>query len=270
MLRLKLVSPASPLHMIAMLHRRPISAAMHAPRKGTIMTNEKPASASSRLSDKSVRCTDRDQVAGEHYKAQGVAEQTQKAPDRLGRRANPSNRDDSVGGRAPVETTDLERRVLVLDRILQALIAHMAETEPKFIDRLSATFTDPIRVAHQEQNYIDTGSYAERFIREIVRLGEQPRGSRIRTPRNFQNPRQAEQRLVAPLETPDRQVLVFELRHRSGIWEVTQDGRFYGDFLSEREALDGAQAAVRSIVADGGLATFSDAATELGQGRGGF
>jgi hypothetical protein len=36
-----------------------------------------------------------------------------------------------------VENTDLERRVLAHEQILQALIAHMAETEPKFLDRLN-------------------------------------------------------------------------------------------------------------------------------------
>ena len=34
------------------------------------------------------------------------------------------------------ENTDLERRVLAHERILQVLISHMAESEPKFLDRL--------------------------------------------------------------------------------------------------------------------------------------
>jgi hypothetical protein len=168
---------------------------------------------------------------------------------------------DGVRRETPVETTDVERRVLVLERILQGLIAHMAETEPRFIDRLSATFTDPIRVAHEEQDHISSASYAERFIREVVRLGELPGRPRIRTPRNFQ--KQAERRLVAPPEIPDRPQIVFELRHRSGIWEVTRDGRFYGDFLSERQALDSAQAAVRSVIAGGGFASLADAVIDL-------
>jgi len=37
-----------------------------------------------------------------------------------------------------VENTDLERRVLAHERILQILIVHMAESEPKFLDRLRA------------------------------------------------------------------------------------------------------------------------------------
>jgi hypothetical protein len=276
MLRVELVFPPSPLHMIDMRYRRPILAAMHIPRKGTIMTIAKLASASSRLNDESVQRTDRDQTAGEPCENEGLAE-APKAPDPIAwvegqiRRTSrdddivsryPEER-DGVGREAPVETTDLERRVLVLERILQALIAHMAETEPRFIDRLSATFTDPIRVAHEEQDYVDTASYAERFIREIVRLGEQPGGPRIRTPRNFLSPKRAERGLVAPPEIPGRPAVAFELRHRSGIWEVKRDGSFYGDFLSEREALDSAQAAVRSVVAAGGFATLSGAVIDL-------
>jgi hypothetical protein len=36
-----------------------------------------------------------------------------------------------------VENTDLERRVLAHEQILQVLIAHMAEAEPKVLDRYS-------------------------------------------------------------------------------------------------------------------------------------
>jgi len=67
----------------------------------------------------------------------------------------------------------------------------------------------------------------------------------------------------APPEMPDRPALVFELRRRSGIWEVTKDGRSYGNFLSEKEALESAQAAVRSVVAGGGFACLSDAVIDL-------
>jgi hypothetical protein len=65
------------------------------------------------------------------------------------------------------EGTDLERRVLAHERILQVLIAHMAETEPKFIDRLKALFTRHHTLGADEQAYVDTNQYAEQFIREI-------------------------------------------------------------------------------------------------------
>jgi len=37
-----------------------------------------------------------------------------------------------------VENTDLERRVLAHEQILQVLIAHMAEAEPKFLGPATA------------------------------------------------------------------------------------------------------------------------------------
>jgi hypothetical protein len=40
-----------------------------------------------------------------------------------------------------IENTDLERRVLAHEQILQVLIAHMSEAEPKFLDRLQQIFT---------------------------------------------------------------------------------------------------------------------------------
>jgi hypothetical protein len=40
-----------------------------------------------------------------------------------------------------VENTDLERRALAHEQILQVLIAHMAEVAPKFLDRLQQIFT---------------------------------------------------------------------------------------------------------------------------------
>ena len=41
-----------------------------------------------------------------------------------------------------VENTDLERRVLAHEQILQVLITHMAEAEPKFLERLEQIFTE--------------------------------------------------------------------------------------------------------------------------------
>ena len=42
-----------------------------------------------------------------------------------------------------VEDTDLDPRVLAHEQILQVLIAHMAEAEPIFLDRLQQVFTKP-------------------------------------------------------------------------------------------------------------------------------
>src|SRR5690242_14728114 len=69
-----------------------------------------------------------------------------------------------------VENTDLERRVLAHEQILQVLIAHMAEAEPKFLDRLQQIFTKHHTLGANEQDYTDTAAYAEQFIQQVVRL----------------------------------------------------------------------------------------------------
>ncbi len=48
---------------------------------------------------------------------------------------------------ASPETTELERRVLAHERILQALIAYMARTEPRFVDHLRERFVEPMSMA---------------------------------------------------------------------------------------------------------------------------
>jgi hypothetical protein len=69
-----------------------------------------------------------------------------------------------------IENTDLERRVLAHEQILQVLIAHMAESEPKFLDRLEEIFTEHHTLGANEQDYTDTAAYAQQFIHQVVRL----------------------------------------------------------------------------------------------------
>jgi hypothetical protein len=76
-----------------------------------------------------------------------------------------------------VENTDLERRVLAHEQILQVLIAHMAEAEPKFLDRLQQIFTKHHTLGADEQDYTGTAAYAEQFIQQVVRLREKARRS---------------------------------------------------------------------------------------------
>jgi hypothetical protein len=77
--------------------------------------------------------------------------------------------DAAEGGRVmDVENTDLERRVLAHEQILQVFIAHMAEAEPKFLDRLQQIFTKHHTLGADEQDYTDT-AYAQQFIRHVMR-----------------------------------------------------------------------------------------------------
>jgi hypothetical protein len=76
-----------------------------------------------------------------------------------------------------IENTDLERRVLAHERILQVLIAHMAEAEPKFLSRLKDQFTEQRQQGAYEQDYTDTAAYAEQFIHGVMRLQQGRKGS---------------------------------------------------------------------------------------------
>jgi hypothetical protein len=62
-----------------------------------------------------------------------------------------------------VENTDLERRVLAHEQILQVFIAHMAEAEPKFLGRLQQIFAKHSTLGVGDQDYTDTAEYAEQL-----------------------------------------------------------------------------------------------------------
>lgn len=154
------------------------------------------------------------------------------------------------------ETTDLERRVLAHERILQSLIAHMAEAEPQFLARLSAIFSEPMLLSRREHDYTDTDSYAEQFIYEVVRMVEWPHRS-VQAPK----PREAVPQpsfaptIVAAADSRRSDgVTRFQVRQRMGVWEVTRDGRFYGDYFAKDHAVDAATVAARTVVAKGGAA----------------
>ncbi|MDK9696966.1 MAG: hypothetical protein OEL76_11285 [Siculibacillus sp.] len=74
-----------------------------------------------------------------------------------------------------IENTDLERRVLAHERILQVLIAQMDEAEPKFMDRMKATFARRHVLGEGEQDFTATEQYAEQFLRQIESLGDERR-----------------------------------------------------------------------------------------------
>jgi len=55
----------------------------------------------------------------------------------------------------PAENTDLERRVLAHEQILQALMAQLAEGEPGFLDRMRERFATARRGSY-EHDYLET------------------------------------------------------------------------------------------------------------------
>ena len=66
-----------------------------------------------------------------------------------------------------IENTDLERRVLAHERILRALIRHIAEEQPDILIRLKQTFSLGHVLGEDEQDYVSTQQYGDQFIRAI-------------------------------------------------------------------------------------------------------
>ncbi|KRS13583.1 MULTISPECIES: hypothetical protein [Rhodobacterales] len=140
--------------------------------------------------------------------------------------------------RTAAETTDLERRVLAHEKVLQALIAFMARTEPRFIDHLRERFVEPMRMARHEHDYRETDDYAEEFIRAVMLLVD------VRAP-NEREPEMTDMKPVPPksrgaqdssMNRPTQRNGV-QVRERNGIWEVQVDGKFRGDYHQKEHAL---------------------------------
>jgi hypothetical protein len=139
---------------------------------------------------------------------------------------------------ASPETTDLERRVLAHEQVLQALIAYMARTEPRFIDHLRERIVEPMSMTRHEHDHRETDDYAEEFIRAVILLGE------VRAPKLKDT--DATERQPVPLRDSGKQEPFMnrtgprggvEVRERNGIWEVRVDGKFRGDYHQQQHAL---------------------------------
>lgn len=72
----------------------------------------------------------------------------------------------------PPQETDLERRVLAHERILQFLLAELAQADPSLADRLTMAFWPKGRNSYQH-DHTDTEDYAEAFVRQVLKLNEQ-------------------------------------------------------------------------------------------------
>lgn len=139
--------------------------------------------------------------------------------------------------------------MLAHEQILQALIAHMVETEPKFLERLSATFGRPVRVTQALRDYKDTADYAAAFVREIVKLGDaRTAKSGLSLVAKWDDlwPTRGETNLQNE-NVPVR----FEIFHREGIWEVVRDGQLIGGYVHHTGAREAALAAVQTLFEDG-------------------
>jgi hypothetical protein len=158
----------------------------------------------------------------------------------------------------PSEDTDLERRVLAHEEILQALMAQLAEGQPGFLDRMSDRFASARRGAH-EHDYVETADYSEAFLHEVMRLvrAHEARHAVPAAAAAAEAPR------VPRAREPDRPVVV-RTWPIGGVWHVTRDEVFFGDYLAEGPARAAAARAARHIEVLGGRAQVTFEAPRYG------
>jgi hypothetical protein len=128
----------------------------------------------------------------------------------------------------------------------------MAESEPKFFERLTAVFSGPARSVRREHDYTDTDAYADQFIRGIRSPDVSPKGAAVPFHRTL--PSASDATVAVAMERRKTDPTLFQLSLRAGIWEITKDGNFYGHYQSQQPAFDAVEAAAHAIVAGGGCA----------------
>jgi hypothetical protein len=176
------------------------------------------------------------------------------SPSEAARAGDRTKKASSAAPHSPVEDTDLERRVLAHERILQCLIAHLAEAEPRFLARLQGRFSEPMQMSRREHDFTDTDSYAEQFIETVVRLGGQSRGLETVEKTEVRTPSGQPSLVAGQLMKQPTALTQLRIRRRTGVWEVTKDGRFFGDYVAKEHAVKAAEDEVQAIVAGGGRA----------------
>lgn len=146
------------------------------------------------------------------------------------------------------QTTELERRVLAHEKVLQALIAYMSRAEPHFVDHLKERFVEPMKMVRHEHDYRETDDFAEEFIRAVMRLGEDKVSQSKKTdlPNKDSGPLRPRKKQASADATSGRHNRI-QTRERNGIWEITVDRKFYGDY-HQKEHADTAAAHLRCFL----------------------
>lgn len=129
----------------------------------------------------------------------------------------------------PPQATDLERRVLAHERILQFLLAEMARGDAPLLDRLLVVFSPQGRKAHQH-DYTDAEDYAEAFIRQVAKLNEEKAAQKLKV--DYPPSRS----MTPPREIPTEVPVVVE--PRSGVWQVRRLTSHIGDYLDRSAAVE--------------------------------
>lgn len=153
------------------------------------------------------------------------------------------------------QNTDLERRVLAHERILQFLIGELGHDDPPLLDRLSQRFAPQGRHADAHE-HTDAEDYAEQFVREIRKLGEDrpaPVPVRAKKPDN--------DAVAVPLAAlakgaPAPAPVAVGVRKRSGVWEVRTTDGHHGDYRQRSDAIEAALTEVGTRIDAGNVVDF--------------
>jgi hypothetical protein len=95
-------------------------------------------------------------------------EEADQRPHETNSRGDTHTEEGRGGANAtPNEVTEVERRVLAHERILQALIGHLADDDPEILRQLKVRFGSGHNLGQYEQNYVSTDDYGDHFIRSI-------------------------------------------------------------------------------------------------------
>lgn len=94
-----------------------------------------------------------------------AGEEAQRHDARQAAARDTSERTDASA--SPDEITTLERRVLAHERILQALLGHLAEDDPEILVQLKARFGKGHNMGEYEHDFVSTDHYGDHFIRSI-------------------------------------------------------------------------------------------------------
>lgn len=169
------------------------------------------------------------------------------------------------------QNTDLERRVLAHERILQFLIGELGHDDPPLLDRLALRFAPQGRGADAHE-HTDAEDYAEQFVREIRKLGEDrpaPVPVRAKKPDNdavavplaalakgapASSP--APPPAPAPAPAPAQVPVAVGVRKRSGVWEVRTNDGHHGDYRQRSDAIEAALTEVGTRIDAGNVVDF--------------
>jgi hypothetical protein len=158
-----------------------------------------------------------------------------------------------------IENTDLERRVLAHEEILQALLAQLTERDPGFLDQMRDRFASARRGAY-EHDYVETADYAEAFIHEVMRLVRVYEASPAVARARVAAKAAAEVVRSEPSSTAVNAAdpVAICTTRLGNVWHVTRNKVFYGDYLTAMSAQAAATKAMRAITDLGGLAKCTE------------